>query len=361
LEAVQSLGKTYPFFGGLCYSLLFFHYSSGVLSPSAAIPILEALARSNDAYAITLILPLLIPFVEILFCSRFLRYPLMDLVLPIVHLLETHSSCTDLEQFADDHKRYRCEMKESVRHQTVESEHPYHDNSDIIEHYDFPGAVKLSIVFDRETETETWSDYLCIFRDREMIQPITGRLSGPYRTFAAAHLTCWGSHLTFRFVSDASIHYWGYRATITAAYTIAPAYLSPPPCWELSSFFLRTFLEICATVKKVVIPRIIFEEELPAQTEQLETGERLVTHFNAVAHQMLLQATRNFDPAAVEMLATCPRSFLEHMQTLTPDVRSRIAQFLLLHSAAIPEDAYFALVAILIDVQFDAHAIAEQC
>lgn len=52
------------------------------------------------------------------------------------------------------------------KHRTLESKHPYENNTKQTFEVSFPGAVKLTIEFDAQSRTETGCDYLVFYKDR---------------------------------------------------------------------------------------------------------------------------------------------------------------------------------------------------
>ncbi|KAL4709830.1 hypothetical protein ACJJTC_001284, partial [Scirpophaga incertulas] len=101
---------------------------------------------------------------------------------------------------------------------TVESSHPYSDDTDISGVVKIPGASSLRVVFEHGCSTERKNDPLTI---SDASGRVLGTRSGREPTDWSQEIIVAGDELRWRFTSDSSVNGWGWRFT---AHPILPSH-----------------------------------------------------------------------------------------------------------------------------------------
>lgn len=112
---------------------------------------------------------------------------------------------------------------------TYESKHPYENSSDIYTPVSAPGAVRLSIVFDPETSTESGCDYVVFYTDSTHSKKVpnsdqfSGGKDGSSSNWPGVKnnppFVVEGDSFVIYFHSDGSVNDWGYKMYVTAEFS----------------------------------------------------------------------------------------------------------------------------------------------
>uniref|UniRef100_A0A7S3JQH8 Uncharacterized protein n=1 Tax=Aureoumbra lagunensis TaxID=44058 RepID=A0A7S3JQH8_9STRA len=111
-----------------------------------------------------------------------------------------------------------------------ESEHDYDNDTDQTECVSISGAAKLEIIFDERTVTENTHDWLALYLDANCERLVPGsrpRYSGDPDNwpgiFGNAPVVVLGSKFYYRWHTDSSNTFWGWRMVVTPLFPIADA------------------------------------------------------------------------------------------------------------------------------------------
>jgi hypothetical protein len=134
-----------------------------------------------------------------------------------------------------------------------ESEHNYADNLDTTHQVSLPGAEAIKIVFDPQSHTESNCDYLTFFLDSECTIPApgVGSLSGTSfpGTGDVPPLVIEASEFWYRFHSDGSQNFWGYRFECSPALPKIKEYMQKPGAVRFSTAHPYAPAHACAYEK----------------------------------------------------------------------------------------------------------------
>lgn len=103
---------------------------------------------------------------------------------------------------------------------TLESKHPYDNNTKQSFGISFPGATKLTVEFDPQSRTETGCDYVVFYKDRTRrdkwgMEKYSGRDHWP-GCGGRPPLEVPTSSFVLFWYTDGSNYDWGWRFTVTA-------------------------------------------------------------------------------------------------------------------------------------------------
>jgi len=246
----KTVSNEYPFVNAMTYSLLRGIIVKQTINCSAAVPLFECIKEANTYILPTLLAPIL-PLLHQMLEYDAIVSALISPLSTILASLEGLCSSEHLSKYSKKHCALRSQNRFNETTVIEESPHPYDNNMDYIKTLSFPGAVRVSITFDKQTETEPGCDYLQIFTDPEMKEPLTTKLSGKFESWTSPVISN-SQSLTFYFHSDASLSSYGYKAYITVrSLGTTLLFKSPQIFYDLS----RTiFLALLNVTKRLYSP-----------------------------------------------------------------------------------------------------------
>ena len=238
----EHISEQYPFLNAMTFSLSRGIFVIDAISCSAAVPLLNCIQEANTYVLPTLLAPIMPLIFEMMKCDAIVAaaFPQISTILAS---LEGLCSAIHLQKYAKKH--FESRVSSNLIETTVveESPHPYENNTSYIHPYNFPGAVRITITFDPQTETEAENDYLEIFSDPECKNRVCDRLSGKFENWQKIITNC--DHLSFKFTSDPSINLYGYKAYIEVkSFETTLAYKSPQIFYDLSRALFLILLNV---------------------------------------------------------------------------------------------------------------------
>ena len=237
------VSNEYPFVNSMTFSLLRGIIVKKSISCSAAVPLFECIKEANTYILPTLLAPIL-PLFHLMLEDHCIVAALFPSISTILASLEGLCSAEHLTKYARKHFALRAASKSIEETIIEESPHPYDNNMNYIKTYDFPGAVRISITFDKLTETEPGCDFLQIFSDKECNEPISRELSGTFDKWDSPIIVN-NQSITFKFKSDASVQTYGYKAYINVKRLgTSLSYKSPQIFYDLSRTIFLSLLNV---------------------------------------------------------------------------------------------------------------------
>jgi hypothetical protein len=173
----------------------------------------------------------------------------------------------------------------------VESKHNYEDNADYGGAICIEGAGALDITFDSLCHTEGGCDHLTFYSDAGMTRSIK-QYTGDPGARIWSNLSVQGGSIFFRFRSDSSTNYWGWRFTVCVK-SEAPgnaAETSQLRPENLSKFLLTQMILTCALDAKACVQYLAHPNrfKLICQIVEQETGTRRVAFLQILARLIRL-------------------------------------------------------------------------
>ncbi len=171
---------------------------------------------------------------------------------------------------------------------TVESAHPYASNTDQVFEVSFPGAIKITIVFDEESKTENNYDWVKLFKDSSKtetwhpsIEKFTGRGgSENWPGFGGrAPLVIEGDALFVEFHSDGSNEDWGWRFVATAEFRRTASSAQTHWCLDLE----RELASCGANVASCMIKGVAWNAQLESPNVSWMVDDMMTGYFRKPA------------------------------------------------------------------------------
>lgn len=236
IKASQNSDEYYPFLAYLLYTMNYGVFIENIYSSSAFLKIIPYLEKCNK-FVLPILVPLVLYPLETYLSTNYIDSSINDIILPFTTSFLKYSNINDLCEFAEQHRKNRKPKEEQVVI-IDETTHPYKNSIKYTRHYDFPEAKYITINFDEKTQTELDHDYLQIFTDKKMENPLTPQMSGKYEKWEK-EIKTQSNHLTFKFESDDTINGYGYKATITVHIQKLKPYISPNPYYDYGYFMFE--------------------------------------------------------------------------------------------------------------------------
>ena len=170
--------------------------------------------------------------------------------------------------------------------QVVESEHNYVDDTSSVQIVDFHGCTDILVEFDPRCNTEEDADFLSIYnKDDQLIKKYSGNKWPKSEKFPY-------NFLKFKFESDHTVNYWGYRVICSAKVTKESREFNPDPTLFFFNLFCNTLGRLTnIALKSIPLSRKENECKLILQSDLLQGMDKLM--INDIPKHNVIQPTKS--------------------------------------------------------------------